>query len=231
LVFAASAAVAMTGCGSDEPGSETQSRSAPSGEVSVAALGDSITSGSPGYDPDPETRAALGFGKDPESQYEYWAEQASPQFSFRNCGVFGERTDEIALRIGDCAEGADALIVQGGINDIAQGRPAEGAADDLRSMVERGKEAGLGVAIADVLPWDNGFPDADPEIRALNDLIAEIGRRQDVTVLPFYEALEDPGARGLMASGLTSDGDHPTVAGYRLLGELVAAKLAPLKGD
>ncbi len=30
---------------------------------------------------------------------------------------------------------------------------------------------------------------------------------------------------GVMASQLTADGDHPSVEGYRLLGELVASEL------
>ncbi len=50
-------------------------------------------------------------------------------------------------------------------------------------MVERGKQAGLDVAIADVLPWNNGHPLADKPIAELNRLIAEIatrrGRRAD----------------------------------------------------
>ena len=36
-------------------------------------------------------------------------------------GVYGERTDEIAQRLDECAAGAEVLVVQGGINDIAQG--------------------------------------------------------------------------------------------------------------
>ena len=107
--------MALPGCGSDEP----QPASAPD-TVRVAALGDSITSGSPAYDPDPAQRVALGFGDDERSQYEYWAHRADPTLELTNCGVFGERTDEIAARLDSCAAGADVLIVQGGINDIAQ---------------------------------------------------------------------------------------------------------------
>ena len=91
--------------------------------ILVAALGDSITAGSPLWDPDPQVREAIGSSLDERSQFEYWTSEADPSITFRNCGVFGERTDEIALRLGECADGADALIVQGGINDIAQGRP------------------------------------------------------------------------------------------------------------
>jgi lysophospholipase L1-like esterase len=194
----------------------------------VAALGDSITAGSPGYDPDPEQRRALGFGDDERSQYEYWAARAEPALRFRNCGVYGERSDEIAKRLDECAAGADALIVQGGINDIAQGYPSVQAADHLQAMVARGGELGLAVFLANVLPWNNGHPRADPAIAELNRLIGHVGADEGVPVLDFHEAIADPGRPALMAPDLTSDGDHPSVAGYRLLGELVARKLGPL---
>jgi lysophospholipase L1-like esterase len=211
----------LAGCGSGE----ATTAGAGGDAYVVAALGDSITAGNPAYDPDPDQRAALGFGADKRSQYEYWAARGDPGLTVRNCGVFGERTDEIARRLDTCAAGADALIVQGGINDIAQGRPVAMAASDLDSMVVRGKRAGLDVYLADVLPWNNGHPAADAPIAALNRLIGEIGTRRRVPVLGFHDALSDPDAPTLMAPALTADGDHPSIAGYRRLGTLLAAKL------
>ena len=193
--------------------------------MTVAALGDSITAGSPGYDPDPLQRSRLRFGGDQRSQFEYWAERADPGLELRNCGVFGERTDQIAVRLADCAEGAEGLIVQGGINDIAQRRPVPAVARDLRSMVRHGKRLGLDVYLADLLPWNNGHPPADRPIAHLNELIERVGRREGVPVLGFHDALAAPGEPGLMRPRLTADGDHPSIAGYRRLGELVAARL------
>jgi len=134
--------------------------------------------------------------------------------------VYGERTDQIRTRLKGCVPGADVLVVQGGINDIAQGVAVEIAAENLREMVRRGNELGLRVVLADVLPWNNGWPRAEPEIRRLNVRIAAIAREEGVTLLPFHDTLEDPGRRGRMREEWTSDGDHPSVAGYRRLGEL-----------
>ncbi len=75
-------------------------------------------------------------------------------------------------RLEGCVSGADLLVVQGGINDIAQGRSVDDAAANLLAMVRRGKELGLRVVIVDLLPWNNGWPDAEPKIRRLNALIA-----------------------------------------------------------
>ena len=115
----------------------TPTTDAADGKVLVAALGDSITAGSPLWDPDPAVRDQIGPDLDEHSQFEYWASKADPALDFRNCGVFGERTDEIAQRLQECADGADALIIQGGINDIAQGLPPSSrAAGSLRGMVD-----------------------------------------------------------------------------------------------
>lgn len=178
--------------------------------VIVACLGDSITEGSPHWD----SRRRSG---DPESQWEHWAALRHPELELCNFGVWGERTDEIAARLDDAVAGADVLIVQGGINDIAQGRPVADAAANLRSMVERGLALGLRVAVCDVLPWNNGWPEREAPIRELNARIRALG----VPLLPFHDTLEDPARPGRMKDEwCNEDGDHPSIAGYRRLGEL-----------
>lgn len=213
---------ALAGCGgTDAPTTGTGTIDVAPGRVLVAALGDSITAGTPLYDPDPATRAQIGRNLDERSQWAYWYERAHPDVDVRNCGINGQRTDEIAQRLDDCARGAQVLVVQGGINDIAQGRPVADAADDLRSMIQRGKEAGLRVATVELLPWNNGYPTAAPQIEELNRLIRALAKEEDVPVFSWYSALEDPAAPGRMRPDLTIEGDHPSIAGYRRLAERV----------
>ena len=171
--------------------------------IVVAAVGDSITAGSP-WDDDP----AIGW---PAA-----AAAGDPRLRFTIRAVYGKRTDEIAAWLDDAAAGAEVLVVQGGINDIAQGRAVADAAANLRAMIHRGQELGLHVAVANVLPWNNGWPGAEGPIRELNALIEGMG----VPVLPFHEALEDPERPGRMRESWTVEGDHPSVEGYRRLGEL-----------
>jgi len=180
---------------------EIMGRNAP--EIHVAAVGDSITAGSP-WDDDP----AIGW---PAA-----AAAADPRLRFAVRAVYGKRTDEIAAWLDDAAAGAEVLVVQGGINDIAQGQPVADAAANLRAMIGRGQELGLRVTVADVLPWNNGWPHAEAPIRELNAFIEEMG----VPVLPFYQTLEDPERPGRMRADWTAEGDHPSVEGYRRLGEL-----------
>ncbi len=193
-------------------------------QIRVSALGDSITAGNPGWDPDPERRPFEG--DDPESQYLFWAARADPRIEFRNHGVGGETTAEIVRRFDVAARDTDVLVVQGGINDVVHRLDLDEAAANLRALVRRAKERGLGVVVPNVLPWNKGWPDADPEIRRLNELIARLGVEEEVLVLPFYETLEDPERPGRMREEWTPDGNHPSVEGHRRLGE-VAFRLPP----
>lgn len=176
----------------------------------VACLGDSITEGSPYWD----SRQRSG---DPEGQWQHWAGLIHPELELRNHGIWGERADEIARRFDEAVAGADRLLVQGGINDIAQGRSIELAAANLRTLVARGLALGVGVAVCDVLPWNNGWPQHEASIRALNEHLHAL----DVPLMRFHDTLEDPERPGRMrADWCNDDGDHPSLAGYRRLGEV-----------
>lgn len=151
-----------------------------------------------------------------------------PGVRFRNCGVSGQRTDQIASRLAGCARGADALIVQGGINDITQSlgagprllrRTVDAAGRNIDRMVAAGKRMGLAVLIANLLPLNGASSSADAAIARLDRKIAAIARRRNVRVLPFHATLERPPGSGRMRSDLTADGEHPSIAGYALLGE------------
>ncbi|MBV8256193.1 MAG: SGNH/GDSL hydrolase family protein [Actinobacteria bacterium] len=183
--------------------------------ILVAVVGDSISAGSPLWDPDPAVRARIPR-PDERSQWQYWAALADPRLQFRTSAVYGQRTDEIAARLDDALlRGAAALVVQGGINDVVQSRPVKDAAADLAAMVDRGRRAGLPVAVPDLLPWNNGDDRAAREILRLNELI----RALPADLLPFHDTLADPDAPQRMREGLSDDGDHPSVEGHRRLGE------------
>lgn len=216
LALAVAVLALAAGCDERAPGDERDRRKA---ETVVAALGDSITAGAPAWDPNPALRAEIA--PDPRSQYEYWAERRLRGTRFRNCGVSGERTDQIAARLERCARGSHVLIVQGGVNDIAQRRPIEAAARNLRRMVRRAKKLHLRVALVELLPWNTGYPAADGPIRELNAMIRDIARQERVRLFRWYRRLEDPARPGRMRAEWTAEGIHPSIAGYRRLGEVV----------
>jgi lysophospholipase L1-like esterase len=182
--------------------------------IVVAVAGDSISAGSPLWDPDPAVRARIA-APDERSRWQSWASRADDRLDFRTTAVYGERTDEIAQRLDLVLAGADVLVVQGGINDVVQGRPVEEAAANLSAMLDRGRAAGLALAVTDVLPWNNGDDRTAADIERLNALIRELG----ATLLPFHDTLADPADPRRMRDGLTDDGAHPSIEGHRRLGQ------------
>jgi lysophospholipase L1-like esterase len=169
----------------------------------VAAIGDSITAGSP-WDDD----AAVGW---PAA-----AAAADPRLRFTVRAVYGKRTDEIAGWLDEAAAGAEALVVQGGINDIAQGRPvADAAANRLRHDPPR---AGARTACG-----RRHCPSLEQRLapgRGCDPRVERVDRGNGRAGLPFHETLEDPERPGRMREDWTIEGDHPSVEGYRRLGEL-----------
>ena len=182
--------------------------------IVVAVAGDSISAGSPLWDPDPAVRAQIA-NPDERSSWQWWAAQADPRLEFRTTAVYGERTDEIVRRLDLVLDGADVLVVQGGINDVVQGRLLEEAALNIAAMLERGRAAGLALAVTDVLPWNNGDARTTEDIQSLNALLHDLS----TTLLPFHDTLADPADLTRMRGDLTDDGDHPSIEGHRLLGE------------
>jgi lysophospholipase L1-like esterase len=185
----------------------------------IAAIGDSITAGYPGYTPNPARFRRLGLHRNPMSQWEYWAQQQHPELEFRNCGVPGERTDQIARRFDQCTQGVDGVVIQGGINDLIDAIPSAVVLANLRRMVDRARQLNLDVAVADLLPYGRA-PQSDPAIDRLNLQIAAMARREEATFLDFHRVLEDPQHPGQMRPAWTADAIHPTVEGYRRRGEL-----------
>jgi lysophospholipase L1-like esterase len=194
--------------------------------IVVAVAGDSISAGSPFWDPDEAVRARIP-ALDERSQWQWWASRADTRLEFRTTAVYGERTDQIARRLERILPGADLLVVQGGINDVGQHRRLDEAARNIEAMLEHGSAAGLALAVTDVLPWNNGDARSAEDIVRLNELIRELAPAVGATLLPFHDTLVDRAEPTRMRDGLTDDGDHPSIEGHRLLGER-AFRLPPL---
>ena len=191
----------------------------------VVGVGDSITAGSPGWDPDPVLREALN-AHDPESQWEHWAEvELGDDYDVRNCGVPGDRTDEIAARLDACLTDADVAVLQGGVNDLSQGRPPAFAARNIRAMVRRVRARGVSLLVTNLLPVNRRRDILVPKVARLNGLIRELARAEDAALIDFFGLLEDPAGSDRMPAPLTADGLHPSVEGYRRLGRAVARDL------
>ena len=138
-------------------------------------------------------RERIGPEADPESQYGYWAQLRLKGTSFRNCGVFGERTDEIAARLDEMREGRQVPDRAGRDQRHRPGQAGGGGGRNLRGMVEEGRRRKLRVALAEVLPWNNGYPRAARPIDALNRADREDRARARRARLPLVLDAGGPG--------------------------------------
>ena len=217
------ALAALSACG----GSGSSTPAEPEVPV-VAALGDSITAGAPGWSPNPNLRAAIeSRGRlTRSSQWEYWADRATDgAYRFRNCGVEGDRTDEIEARFARCTAGADVVVIQGGTNDLTQGRSVAAAAANIQDIVRRAQDAGLRTLVTTIPPINGRYATWAAVVRRLNARITSLAQDDGVSVIDFFGLLEDPRRPGHMPARWTADGIHPTVEGYARLGRAVARQL------
>ena len=74
----------------------------------------------------------------------YWAERNDPAVTFANHGVNRERTDQIAQRLEAALDGAQAIVLQGGINDIVQKRALDLVVEDIDAMIRKAPGARAG---------------------------------------------------------------------------------------
>lgn len=139
--------------------------------------------------------------------------QTSPQMLLRF------RTDVIRLQ-------PKVVVILAGTNDIAGNTgpsTLEMIEDNIASMTELALANNIKVVLSSVLPvydypWKKGLEPAN-KIIALNTWIKTYCSKKHIVYLDYFSSMVD-GRNGLK-SELTSDGVHPTLAGYLIMEPLV----------
>jgi lysophospholipase L1-like esterase len=149
-----------------------------------------------------------------------------------NRGIGGQTTSQMLVRFRQdvIALKPEVVVILGGTNDIAQNgglTTLEAIEDNLQSMAELARLHGIRVVIASVLPaldypWRPGLQPRD-KIRALNHWIEGFCGRNRMVYLDFFSAMADP--NGGLRHELSTDGIHPTEAGYLLMDPLAEAAI------
>lgn len=187
----------------------------------IVALGDSTTAGTPLFK-SPVEAPPHGAG-DERSQFAYWLMQQHPDWDVRNCGVNGERSDEIAARFDRDVLGnhARVVVIIAGVNDVYQGRSAESVRMQLREMYARAAQAGIPVIAGSIVPYNTATPPQNLAMRAINDWIRnEATRHASLTFVDTRAATAAAHDPDRLAS--SPDELHPDVDGYKRMAEALS---------
>ena len=191
--------------------------------ITIVALGDSTTAGSPGFH-SPLEAPPDGAG-DPRSQYGYWITQRHPEWRVLNKGVWGQRSDQMLARFDRdvVAESPDVVIILAGINDLYQGLPVDAVKWQLQQLYERAQLYRIPVVACTILPYNEATAEALTDMQQLNQWIQETAAKRGLAFCDTAAAVENPQFPGLLRG--TPDGLHPDVEVYRHIGEALTPVL------
>jgi lysophospholipase L1-like esterase len=167
----------------------------------ILAFGDSVTEGYP-------FKLAESYPARLEALLQ--AEYPSQTIDVENAGFGGERTDEGRRRLPGMIKPAHDLVIilegYNGLNSVA----TNSQANDLRAMVQIAKDAGKQVILSTLTPI-HAPNDKDPT--ALNARIRSIAADEGAVLVDLFAAF------GSDKSLISSDGLHPSRAGYQRMAE------------
>jgi acyl-CoA thioesterase-1 len=182
----------------------------------VVFLGDSLTAG-------------YGVGADasfPAVIQAWWTSHGIPYMAI-NEGVSGDTTAGVLARLAESKSGAAELtILEIGANDAFRGVPVATIASNMKQIIEQVQRGGGRVALCTMYFGSGFLPGGNDYTRQFNALYSEVGRAENVPVLP-------PLLRSLFnnASLWQGDGLHPTAEGHALVARDLLADLNPAWKD
>ncbi len=194
FAFRLAATLALTAAGS--PACNSKSSTAPSGEVTVVAFGDSLTA---------------GFGTTGNGDYVSLLSNRTG-VAIINAGRIGDTTADALGRMDGAVLSRDPDIVSvllGG-NDLLQGVPVQQRISNITTIVERIRAEGAVVVLVGV-----GNPPIDPFDGALAGLASQ-------TSSSYVPAILD-GILGV--PGLMADVIHPNNAGHAIMADRIEPAL------
>jgi acyl-CoA thioesterase-1 len=168
--------------------------------VRIVAIGDSLTAG-----------YGLRQGDGLVPQLQRWLEQSgAPPVEIVDMGVSGDTTAGGRARLGwALADGADAVILELGANDMLRGVDPARSRANLDAMLAELTERDLPVLLIGMRSTENFGPDYKT---AFDAIYPELAARYGALLYPFF-------FEGLVGKKdmFQQDGLHPTAAGVALV--------------
>jgi acyl-CoA thioesterase-1 len=140
-----------------------------------------------------------------------------------NAGVSGDTTEDGLARYDwSVPQGADALIVELGANDMLRGLPVDGAKRALSAILEKARAAHLPTLLAGM----QAAPNLGPDYRGAYDrMFPDLAKQFGVALYPFF--LDGVAADAKLNQ---QDGLHPNEQGVKIVvGRILPAVEALLK--
>ena len=147
-------------------------------------------------------------------------------------GISGQTTPQMLVRFRQDVIDLhpEAVAILAGINDIAGNTgpmTPQQTEDNLTSMAELARSNRIRVLLCSILPggeirWRPGLQ-ATAKVIELNSWMKNYAAKQGFTYVDYWTPMANPA--GSMKDGLSSDGVHPTTAGYQVMGPIVEAAL------
>ena len=170
------------------------------------------------------TPFAILFG---DSITDFWAGYDPDFFADNNLlgrGISGQTTSEMLVRFRNdvIALKPKVVVILAGINDIAENNgliSLDNILGNIRSMIELARLHKIKPVVCSLLPT-GGFswrPDIKPApiIVDFNERLAAMAKAEKIPFVNYYSALADE--RGALRDGLSADGCHPNIKGYRIM--------------
>ena len=189
-------------------------------QVTIAALGDSLTQ---------------GYGLLPEdgfvAQLEEWLAARGHDVALINAGVSGDTTAGGLARVAwTLTPDVDAMIVALGGNDLLRGIPPEASRANLQGILEAAEQAGVEVLLVGLRAPGNYGPDYQ---QAFDAMFPDLAERYDVLhvesfLAPLADAAADTAAA--LAAYMQADGIHPNAAGVAVIVEALGPEVERLIG-
>lgn len=191
--------------------------------MEVLCFGNSLTAGSPGYDP--------AFGGNRHFQYAYWMVESARAdgfegLCFQNHGVPGdlaslmERRLERTLKMNEF----DTSVILAGTNDLGTGSSPESVFKSLQNLWNLSIAFDTPVISCTIPPIGFVYSPLQQAQKRMNALIHEYSRtNRNIDCVDLYSELSTP--NGLLARAYDSgDGLHLSIDGYRRIGQAVWEK-------
>lgn len=163
---------------------------------------------------------------------DYWA-SLRPQFfsdnNFVGRGISGQTTYQFLVRFRSdvVALNPKAVVINGGINDIAQNNyiyNEDTTFGNIVSMAEIAKANGIKVILTSLLPsnscyWRLDIKEVADKVASLNARIKEYAQQQGYPYIDYYSQMISQPDRGII-SAYSNDGVHPTIEGYIIMEQI-----------